>query len=167
MVFLDDNPAERLLVRSELPEVAVPELPQDPALYVSTLMAAGYFEATSFSVEDKNRARYYHDNIKRTQMLSQSSDIDAYLSSLKMIASFDSFDEGGRDRVVQLISKSNQFNLTTKRYTPPEIKEIERNPNYFTRQIRLKDTLGDNGMICVIICKKDKKSWEIDTWLMS
>jgi FkbH-like protein len=84
MVFLDDNPAERMQVRNELPEVAVPELPLDPALFSRTMIAAGYFEAIGFSEEDRNRASYYQDNAKRAQILSQSSDMENYLRSLQM-----------------------------------------------------------------------------------
>lgn len=167
MVFLDDNPAERMQVRRELPEVAVPELPNDPALYTRTLLAAGYFEATAFSEEDKKRADFYKGNAERTELLSRSSDMDAYLHSLKMVISFKSFDKVGRARIAQLINKSNQFNLTSKRYSELEISSLEEDEKYFTRQIRLKDVLGDNGMISVVICKKNGTVWEIDTWLMS
>ncbi len=167
MVFLDDNPAERMQVRKELPDVAVPELPEDPALFARTLIAAGYFEAIAFSEEDHNRASYYQDNIKRVQILNQSSDMVTYLKSLEMKMICTPFDATGRARIVQLISKSNQFNLTTKRYSEVDIKNIEEDSNYFTRQIRLTDALGDNGMISVIICKKNAAAWEIDTWLMS
>lgn len=167
IVFLDDNPAERMQVRKELPEIAVPELPPDPALYARTLIAAGYFEAVTFSDEDRKRASYYQSNAERAQILSNSSDMDSYLKSLEMEITFAPFNAIGRSRIVQLISKSNQFNLTTKRYGELEIKNLEKNSAYFTRQIRLKDTFGDNGMISIIICKKDCATWEIDTWLMS
>ena len=167
MVFLDDNPAERMQVRKELPEIAVPELPRDPALYVRTLIAAGYFEAITFSEEDRKRASFYQDNAKRAQILNLSSDMDSYLKSLEMEITFTPFDAMGRSRIAQLISKSNQFNLTTKRYSELNVKVLEEDSSYYTRQIRLKDTLGDNGMISVIICKKNPSVWEIDTWLMS
>lgn len=167
IVFLDDNPAERKQVRDELPEVAVPELPSDPALYVPILLAAGYFESINFSEEDRNRAGLYQANAKRVQILNQSSDMNSYLKSLDMEISFRPFDKINQQRIFQLISKSNQFNLTTKRYNQSDLSRFEADENYFTRQIRLKDIFGDNGMICVIICKKDKDAWEIDTWLMS
>jgi FkbH-like protein len=167
MVFLDDNPAERMQVRRELPQVAVPEFPRDPALLPRTLIAAGYFEAIAFSEEDRNRASFYQDNAKRAQILNQSSDMDAYLKSLDMEITMSPFDDAGRARIVQLISKSNQFNLTTKRYNDLDIKEFQDNNCFFTSQIRLKDTLGDNGMISIVICRKDSHVWEIDTWLMS
>ena len=167
MVFLDDNPAERMQVRKELPEVAVPELPEDPSLFVRTLIAAGYFEAIAFSEEDQKRAYFYQDNIKRVQILNQSSDMVTYLKSLKMEMISTPFDATGRSRIVQLISKSNQFNLTTKRYSEVDVKNFEEDINFYSRQIRLTDALGDNGMIGVIICKKNVATWEIDTWLMS
>ena len=167
IVFLDDNPAERKQVRDELPEVAVPELPSDPALYVPILLAAGYFESINFSEEDRNRAGLYQANAKRVQILKQSTDMNSYLKSLDMEISFRPFDKANQQRILQLISKSNQFNLTTKRYNQSDLFRFEADENYFTRQIRLKDIFGDNGMICVIICKKDKDAWEIDTWLMS
>jgi FkbH-like protein len=167
MVFLDDNPVERLQVRRELPEVAVPELPDDPALYTRVLAAAGYFEAITFSDEDRKRAAFYQDNAKRVEILSQSSDMEAYLKALEMEITLTPFDSVGRARIAQLISKSNQFNLTTKRYSEAEVKVFESDPNYFTRQVRLKDSMGDNGMICVLICKKADDDWIIDTWLMS
>jgi FkbH-like protein len=167
MVFLDDNPVERLQVRRELPEVAVPELPDDPALYARVLAAAGYFEAITFSDEDRKRAAFYQDNAKRVEILSQSSDMDAYLKALDMEITLTPFDSIGRARIAQLISKSNQFNLTTKRYSEAEVKSLEADDTYFTRQVRLKDSMGDNGMISVLICKKAAEVWTIDTWLMS
>ena len=167
LVFLDDNPAERMQVRRELPSVAVPELPDDPALYVQTLIAAGYFEATAFSEEDSKRALFYQGNAKRLEILNQSSDMESYLESLEMKISFEDFNKIGRSRITQLISKSNQFNLTTKRYNEIQVEAFENDSSNFTCQVRLKDSLGDNGMISVIICKKNNDSWLIDTWLMS
>lgn len=167
MVFLDDNPAERAQVRRELPEVAIPELPDDPALYPRTLMAAGYFENTTFSQEDRQRSAYYEANAKRVQALEQVGDFNAYLQSLEMKISFAPFDETGRPRITQLINKSNQFNLTTRRYTETQVAEFQKNPHYYTLQVRLADTFGDNGMISVVIVEKKDACWEIDTWLMS
>ena len=168
IVFLDDNPVERNLVRQLLPAVAVPELPADPALYARTLAAAGYFESISFSDEDVARARFYQDNAKRVGLQNQVGDLNAYLASLQMEITFQPFDEIGRARITQLINKSNQYNLTTKRYTEPEVAAAQHDPQCFTLQVRLSDTFGDNGMISVIICRQQSHSqWEIDTWLMS
>jgi FkbH-like protein len=166
-VFLDDNPAERRLVRDMLPEVAVPELPDDPALYARTLLAAGYFEAITYSPEDQKRADFYQDNARRVALQRATGDLDAYLATLDMTITFQPFDDVGRARIAQLISKSNQFNLTTRRYSEAQVGEIEADPDCFTLQVRLVDTFGDNGMISVIICRRDADAWQIDTWLMS
>ena len=168
LVFVDDNPFERGLVRKTLPQVAVPEMPSDPALYVRTLSAAGYFEAVSFSREDSNRASYYQGNAKRAALQKSVSDVESYLESLQMEISFRPFDAANRKRIAQLIAKSNQFNLTTRRYTEQEVALMERSPEFFTMQVRLKDIFGDNGMISVVICRiASKQEWEIDAWLMS
>jgi FkbH-like protein len=168
MVFLDDNPVERGLVRKLLPQVAVPELPDEAAYYARTLTAAGYFEAVAFAPEDLKRAGFYQDNAKRTELQKQVCGVDAYLASLDMTISFQPFDSTGRARIVQLINKSNQYNLTTRRYTDPEVAEAEYDPQVFTMQVRLADIFGDNGMISVVICRPGAVGvWEIDTWLMS
>ena len=168
MVFLDDNPVERGLVREILPQVAVPELEDDPALFARTLAAAGYFEAVAFSEEDRKRAALYQENARRVTLRQKAGDVNSYLASLDMEIVFKPFDATGRARIVQLINKSNQFNLTTKRYNEVEIIAIERNPEIFTLQVRLIDRFGDNGMIGVVICQpKHDRSWMIDTWLMS
>jgi FkbH-like protein len=168
MVFLDDNPAERGLVRSLLPEVSVPELPEDAAGYARTLAAAGYFEAVTFAAEDLKRAGYYQDNARRATLQAQSGGVDAYLASLEMKITFEPFDAISRSRIVQLVNKSNQYNLTTRRYTDPEILDAEQDPDVFTLQVRLADIFGDNGMISVVICRPAEPGvWEVDTWLMS
>jgi FkbH-like protein len=166
-VFLDDNPAERRLVRDMLPDVAVPELPDDPAFYVRTLLAAGYFEAITYSPEDQKRADFYQDNARRVALQRATGDLDAYLATLNMTITFQPFDEVGRARIAQLISKSNQFNLTTRRYSEAQVAEIEADPNCLTLQVRLVDTFGDNGMISVVICRQDAGVLQIDSWLMS
>ena len=167
MVFLDDNPVERELVRRTLPQVAVPELPDDPASFVRTLLAAGYFEAIAFSDEDRKRAAFYQDNARRVTLQKQVGDVDAYLRSLDMQMTLEPFDDTGRARITQLINKSNQFNLTTRRYTEAEVADTQRDENAFTLQVRLADSFGDNGMISVIICRREASDWNIDTWLMS
>jgi FkbH-like protein len=168
LVFLDDNPAERGLVRKLLPQVSVPELPEDPAYYARTLAAGGYFEAVAFASEDLKRAGFYQDNAKRADLQKQVGGVDAYLASLDMTITFQPFDDAGRARIVQLINKSNQYNLTTRRYTDPEVADAENDLAVFTLQVRLDDIFGNNGMISVVICRPwDSETWEIDTWLMS
>jgi FkbH-like protein len=168
MVFLDDNPMERDLVRRMLPEVAVPELPSDPALFARTLLAAGYFESARFLPEDAVRADLYQQNSRRVELQAAAGDLNSYLQSLQMVITFRPFDDTGRARIVQLISKSNQFNLTTRRYSESDVAGIQQDPDAFAMQVRLADIFGDNGMISVIICRPaGEQTLEIDTWLMS
>lgn len=167
MVLLDDNPAEREQVRQALPEVAVPELPADAALHARCLLASGCFEALSFSDEDRARADYYQANAARAVVIETLGDLDAFHRSLEMTIAFASFDAVGRDRIAQLIAKSNQFNLTTRRYTAAEIDAMQGAEGVFTLQVRLSDRFGDNGMISAVICRETAETWEIDTWLMS
>lgn len=166
-VFLDDNPAERKQVRDTLPAVAVPELPADPSLWLPVFQAAAYFEQVSFSAEDKKRAEFYQANAKRAVQAQQFGDHDAFLKSLHMRMTVAPFDAVGRARIAQLISKSNQFNLTTRRYSEAEVAALEADPAVETLQIRLDDIFGDNGMISTVICRRAADAWDIDTWIMS
>jgi FkbH-like protein len=166
-VFLDDNPAERKRVRDALPSVAVPELPEDPSDWLSVFQAAGYFEQAGFSKEDQLRAGFYKANALRAAQLERIGDHDDYLRSLGMTLSIAGFDSAGRKRIAQLISKSNQFNLTTRRYSEAEIAAMQSNPDIFTLQARLEDIFGDNGMISAVICRQTGPRWEVDTWIMS
>lgn len=166
-VFLDDNPAERAAVREALPQVAVPELPDEPALFAPTLLAAGYFESASFTAADRERARQYSDNARRAEFQASTYDQAGFLRSLKMQARCSAFDEVGRPRVTQLINKSNQFNLTTRRYSEADVAALEADPDSRTLQVRLSDRFGDNGMVSVVIVRPSQGQHLIDTWLMS
>lgn len=167
LVLLDDNPVERANVRAALPEVAVPELPADPALFPRALRGAGYFESVAFTKDDSQRAAYYQANAQRAQIQHTTQDLTHFLLSLEMELTLAPFDGPGRQRVVQLINKTNQFNLTTKRYNEAQVAEIEQAKDLFTLQARLSDRFGDNGMISIVICRKRDAVWDIDTWLMS
>jgi FkbH-like protein len=168
LVFVDDNPFERELVRRALPQVAVVELPDDPALYARTLSAAGYFELTRVSEDDLNRAKFYEGNARRAELQDSVGNLESYLASLDMEIVLQPFEAVGRVRIAQLINKSNQFNLTTRRYTEADVEAMEADAGAFTLQVRLLDRFGDNGMISVIICRGvGGAEWHIDTWLMS
>jgi FkbH-like protein len=168
LVFLDDNPAERDQIRRELPMVAVPELPADPALYPRTLMAAGYFEAVAFSDEDRSRAEAYQANAERAALAGSASNMGDYLRSLDMTCRIRRFDATGRARISQLTNKSNQYNLTTRRYSEAQIAAVEADPSRYAVQVNLADRFGDNGMISVVIAgPSGPDDWEVDTWLMS
>lgn len=167
LVFLDDNPVERQQVRDVLPMVAVPELPDDPALYPLYLSAGGYFETLSFSSEDKSRAEQYQANAMRELEASAHRNLDEFLASLDMHITFAPFDTLGRARIAQLIARSNQYNLTTKRYGEADVEAFENNAKAHTFQVRLRDKYGDNGMISVVIAVKEGAALVVDTWLMS
>lgn len=167
LVFLDDNPMERDQVRTTLNTVAVPELPDDPAFFAATLMNAGYFETLHITDDDRERTRQYRANAERTQQKKQHTDLDGYLASLEMSLRLSRFDEAGLARITQLINKTNQFNLTTRRYTEDQVKAMIADPTVIGIQARLVDRLGDNGMISIVIIRQYPKIWDIDTWLMS
>ncbi|MDQ2861453.1 MAG: HAD-IIIC family phosphatase [Pseudomonadota bacterium] len=172
MVLLDDNPAERAQVRAALPTVAVPELPADPAWFPWTLMSAGYFEAVGFSAEDRLRAAAYAGDAHRAEVKATARDLGDYLTSLDMRLTAGPFDPAGRTRIAQLINKTNQFNLTTRRYSEGDVAAFEADPAAITLQIRLADRFGDLGMIGVVIVRVREASdgvseATVDSWLMS
>jgi FkbH-like protein len=170
LVFVDDNPVERTRIRQSLPMVAVPELPQDPAQFVRCLADAGYFEAVAFTSEDRDRAQQYAANAEREALLQSTESMDDFLRGLKMSVVFGPFTAVDHARVVQLFNKTNQFNTTTKRYTPEEITHLSSLPDAISLQFRLVDRFGDNGLISAIILRPsddEEDILEIDNWVMS
>ena len=168
LVFIDDNPFERNLVRQELPMVAVPEVSDDPVGYPIALSDAGYFEGLSVTDEDRERTSQYQGNKARDALKASATDLPAYLRGLEMNLIAKPFDRIGLQRIVQLINKSNQFNLTTRRYTDEDILAVMAAPDAFGLQLRLLDRFGDNGEIAIIIGRLlEQKDLLIDTWLMS
>jgi FkbH-like protein len=168
-VFVDDNPFERNLVRRELPVVAVPEIPEDPALYATCLADAGYFEALDVTEEDRERTQQYQANWQREAIRTAHTDMEGYLRRLNMELRWAPFDKVGLKRIVQLINKTNQFNLTTRRCTEEEVLARMETPGSLTLQIRLVDQFGDNGIVAIVMgvpCK-DSADILIDTWVMS
>jgi len=167
LVFADDNPVERALIRQELPMVAVPEMPEDPAGYVATVAAAGYFEGLKITDEDRARGQLYQANAERERLKDTVTDMGSYLESLRMHLIAQPFDSVGLTRVTQLINKTNQFNLTTQRHTEAEVTALMRNPKVVTLQVRLLDRFGDNGIIAILVARASGAEAEIETWLMS
>jgi FkbH-like protein len=169
LVFLDDNPFERNFVRKELPQVAVPEIADDdPTLTPQILADAGYFESLGVTDDDRARTAMYRQNRVRAQLQAATTDLPAYLRSLEMELEWRRFDSMGLARTTQLINKTNQFNLRTRRYTEAEAAAVMDDPRAFGLQLRLEDRLGDNGVIAVVIGLMDEKErCVIDTWLMS
>jgi len=168
MVFLDDNPFERNLVKDNISNICVPELPEDPAEYLNYLYSLNLFETSSISNEDTNRTELYQIETKRKTEEIAYTNIDEYLKNLNMISKVESFNNFNIPRVAQLSQRSNQFNLRTIRYTEEDIKRISESDEYFTFTFKLTDKFGDNGLISVIILKTlNNNTLFIDTWFMS
>jgi FkbH-like protein len=167
LVFVDDNPAERALVRQLAPEVAVPELPEDPAGYIQAIEPYRYFQTLSIAQEDLQRAEYYRANAEREQALTGSANVEDYLRSLAMAARIGPVTAMSLERTAQLINKSNQFNLTTRRRSAAEVGAVTADREWLTRTVSLTDRFGDNGLISVLLAKVEGDALVIDTWLMS
>ncbi len=167
LVFVDDNRAERAFVREFLPEVAVPELPVDPADYIRTLASHCYFQVVALSPEDFQRTEYYQADARRKQVQGGHADLDEFLRTLDMRAQVGPVGEADFERTVQLIGKSNQFNLTTRRHSAADLLRMMREKEWVTRVVKLADRFGDNGLISVLLARQQGDTLEIDTWLMS
>lgn len=168
MVFIDDNPFERNLVRTELPSVTVPELPKDPSEYMAYLNTLGLFETASVSKEDASRTKKYQEEAKRVAAKVKYKSIDGYLESMEMQADIQPFNSFSIPRIAQLTQRSNQFNLRTVRYTENEIDGIIKSEDYITLQLRLLDKFGDYGIVSLIIGKiEEGNRLFIDSWIMS
>ncbi len=168
MVFLDDNPFERNLVRSMISEITVPELPEDPAMYLTYLRSLGLFETASYSPEDRSRTQQYREQAERAVFASSFQSYDAYLEGLDMKAVAAPFDDFHNSRIAQLTQRSNQFNLRTVRYTEAEIEALSRDDSHICLYFTLKDKFGDHGLISVVILdKRTDSSLFVSQWLMS
>ncbi len=166
LVFVDDNPAERELIKKYVPDIGVVEISK-PEFYIRELDRSGFFEVTSLSQEDLRRNDTYKQNASRESSIAEFSDYEDYLKSLSMIFHICSFNETNILRVTQLINKTNQFNFTTRRYTEAEISEISNDRSYVTLCGRLEDKFGDNGIITAMIVRIDGKRAYLDLWVMS
>ena len=166
LVFVDDNPAERAIINQHIPSVKTPEM-KSPETYINTIDRAGFFEVTNLSKDDLKKTQMYRDNMERNKIMASFTNYDDYLKSLEMHAKIESFIPLYMARIAQLTNKSNQFNLTTKRYTQAEIEEVSKDDNYLTLYGKLEDIFGDNGVISVIIGHINKTILDIDLWIMS
>jgi len=168
MVFIDDNPFERNIVRENIPSITVPEMPEDPALYVDFLAELNLFETASYSDEDAKRTEQYQKEAERAVFQESFTNEDDFLKSLNMLSVTKPFDSFSIPRVAQLSQRSNQFNLRTVRYNEEDIKRIAASDKHLTLSFTLEDKFGDNGLICAVILEKqDDKTLFIDTWFMS
>ena len=168
IVFLDDNPFERNMVRENVPGVTVPELPEDPGDYVEYLYSLNLFETASYSSADKDRTKQYQVEAKRVSSAKAFTNEADFLKSLNMVSEVKGFDKFNTPRVAQLSQRSNQFNLRTIRYTDADIEALANDSEVIDLSFTLEDKFGDNGLIAVIIMKpQDKETLFVDTWFMS
>jgi FkbH-like protein len=166
LLFVDDNPAERHIVTEQLPGVVAPEI-GEVHQYIQNIDRGGYFEVTAFSADDAKRGEMYKENAKRAELQASFENYRDYLLSLKMKGVIRAFEPVYMARIAQLTNKSNQFNLTTRRYTQAEIEEIAGNADYITLYGKLIDRFGDNGVVSVVIGHKVGDECRIDLWIMS
>ena len=168
MVFLDDNPFERNIVRENVPGITVPELPEDPAEYLEYLYSLNLFETASYSELDKDRTRQYQVEAQRVSLSKTFTNESDFLKSLDMISTVSGFTRFNTPRVAQLTQRSNQFNLRTVRYSEADIEALAGDPGTIDLCFTLEDKFGDNGLIAVVVMKPlDRETLFVDTWLMS
>ena len=168
MVFLDDNPFERNIVRENIPDITVPELPEDPGEYLEYLYSLNLFETASYSGADKDRTKQYQVEAQRVSLSKTFTNEADFLKSLNMISKVSGFTKFNTPRVAQLSQRSNQFNLRTIRYTEADIEAMAEDPKVIDLSFTLEDKFGDNGLIAVIIMKEqDADTLFVDTWFMS
>jgi FkbH-like protein len=168
MVFLDDNPFERNMVRENIPGITVPELPEDPAEYLEYLYSLNLFETASYSNLDKDRTKQYQVEAQRVSLSKTFTNEAGFLKSLNMVSTVSRFTKFNTPRVAQLSQRSNQFNLRTVRYTDADIDALANDPDVIDLSFTLEDKFGDNGLIAVVIMKPlDKDTLFVDTWFMS
>jgi len=166
MVFVDDNPAERSRVRQSLPEVEVVEMPADPAQYIAAVSRLGLFETLAVTSEDRQRTASIRENLARKMLESTAGGVDDYLVQLDIQVQLAPFDEANLPRIVQLINKTNQFNLTTRRRGDAEVRTL-LTAGAYTQAMRARDRFGDNGLTGVLIAIPEGGVLRVDTWLMS
>lgn len=167
MAFLDDNPREREWVRSQLPEVTVIEIPEDPLQYAHTLRASPVFERVSLSVEDQRRGRYYLERRQRNELRTSLTSVEDYLRDLQTEVRIEFANNDDVDRIAQLTQKTNQFNLTTKRYIAPQVVEMLDDPEWSILVLRVSDRFGDSGLVGVAFTHHDNHECVIDSLLLS
>ena len=167
LVFVDDNPAERSIIRQLVPEVAVPEVSTDPIDFIEVLERHQYFQIATLGIEDFKRSDYYRGNALRGEIPTSGVGMEEFLRSLDMIATLGPISPATLERSAQLINKSNQFNLTTRRRSVADLMVLMEDPNWLTVTASLSDRFGDNGLVSVVLCQVQQDFLAIDTWLMS
>ena len=167
LAFLDDNPVERERVRTEMPEVNVIELPDDPMRYAQTLREIPAFERLVLSAEDRERGRYYVEQRQRGELERNAASLEDFYRSLDQEAEIGPVTQETLPRIAQLTQKTNQFNLTTRRNTEQQISEMANRREWGIYSLRVKDRFGDNGLVGVAILHFVDQACEIDSFLLS
>lgn len=167
IVFVDDNPAEIEIVKQFVSEIETIWLGPDPAEYASQLLNSRFFEPRSITDDDLKRGEQYQQQAARSQAMHAGTDMDAYLASLEMHSVISEFTQVDVPRISQLINKSNQFNVTTRRRSEAEVEALLTDRDHYGFSVRLADKFGDNGLISVVIVKVEESTAIVDTWLMS
>jgi FkbH-like protein len=166
-VFVDDNPAERDIVEAQIPAIAVPNVGSEVSQFAAIIEESRYFEAISMSQEDLSRAALYRSNAERSSVEAKYANYGEYLDSLEMNAEIERFKPLYLERIAQLINKTNQFNLTTRRYTLAEVEAVSQNPACLGIYGKLSDRFGDNGLISIVLGRRENDLLHLDLWLMS
>jgi FkbH-like protein len=167
MIFLDDNPFERNLVREFIPQIVVPELPEDPSMFLQTLSEFNFFETASFSEADRQRTEQYREEAQRELIRTSFTNINDYLISLGMEIKLERFNNFNLPRIAQLSQRSNQFNLMTRRYGEAACQAMMGDSSLAPLTLKLSDKFGDYGLISVVILKAADQDVVIDEYLMS
>ena len=168
-IFVDDNPVERETVKGECPDMLVPDFPEDTTELLSFAEDIWFDYCRPLRVlgEDLKKTQMYQNEAKRKLEMESSLNLDDYIAKLEMVADIHRMRDTELERVVQLINKTNQFNVTTKRYTQAEVEEIAADPNNAIYVVYSSDKYGDSGLISVIILIGSEVDVRIDTFLMS
>ena len=173
LVFWDDNPMERGMVKSQVPDVLVPEVPVDPSEHAAFLRGLGCFDTLTLTAEDQARGRMYREQAERDSFFEQTTKatgeqtLDAYYASLEMVVHIEAAQSMAIPRIAQLTQRTNQFNLTTRRYTDAEIRAKVDDPEWRVYTLSLRDRFGDQGLIGAAILRAGSPVWDLDTFLMS
>jgi len=166
-LFMDDDKANRQMIREAFPEICVVDMPEDSSLYLKTLMDINDFNTLQITEEDKKRGHMYVQQRKRTEFQKSATDLTEFLKSLNMVVTAEKANKFSIPRISQLTQKTNQFNMTTRRYMEDSIKKLAEDKNFLVFSVKVEDKFGDSGITGAAIVKKVKDAWNIDTFLLS
>ena len=167
LLFIDDNPNERAIMRQALPEVLVPDLPTDPSLYRATVEGLPHLQKLTITEEDRGRTHMYQAKRKREEVRVGSGSVEEYLKSLEIVVTIGRADETSLPRIHQLFQRTNQFNLTTRRYAAGELEAVANDSACRLYSLRASDRFGDHGLVATALVRAENDLWIVDSFLMS